>query len=108
MLVIREEMDHSIRFHVGESKHVARATDGGQHFVAVGPLNQNGGALAFVRLDERGQQMSTEIIEGYDGVSWSDQGTAALTAPDGTLRVVVNRESYIGLGFTVAAYRVEP
>jgi hypothetical protein len=82
--------------------------DSSQHFVAVGPLHQNGGALAFVRLDERGQQVSTEIIEGYAGVSWSDQGAIALAAPDGTLRVVVNRESYIGLGFTVAAYRLEP
>lgn len=79
-----------------------------QAVIAVGPLHQNGDSLAFVRLDEQGQQVSTEIIGGYGGVSWTERGTIALTAPNGTLRVVVNRESYIGLGFTVAAYRVEP
>lgn len=92
----------------GVNRTIGIFSDADKKLLAVGPLQQNGDLLAFVRLDEQGQQVLTETIEGYDGVSWNELGTAALAAPDGTLRVVANRESYIGLGFTIAAYRVEP
>jgi hypothetical protein len=73
-----------------------------QDFLAVGRF---GNSLAFVRLNERGEQVSTEFFQASDTVEWGQRGTTALAAPDGTLRVMLNGDSYGG--FSVAAYRNE-
>ena len=78
-----------------------------ERYLAVGTYQSDGTALQFIQLNGRGEQTSSETLEGFGGVAWTLRGTQALLAPDGTVRVILNYRGF-GARFKMLAFEVEP
>jgi hypothetical protein len=75
-------------------------------FVAIGRQSSHPDSLAFAHLNAADEQISTDLFAGYNNVFWDQFNTVVYAAPDGTLRVVVNRMGF--LGATITAFGTDP